>query len=173
MSNNPKNQMIPDWQRKQMSDAYFANVPAGLKHKQAISMQEGRQVPVKRIPRSAYKTFLEHAHPVAASPPAMLMTQVPSAVLGEPGPDGQRAITGPGTNDGHDHTATFDASGNGATDEVDGHTHLVRSFVVAPAQSPDDTEFHDHPGILMPASGTEPQSAYDGQVHSHDGVDGV
>ena len=150
------------WQRKIVRDAALSKVPVGLR--QQIE-QERRSGPVKQ-PKSIYQKMREMttAGLGSVSPRPMLVTQVPATEIVPDEGYGIEAITSPGTDDGHEHVACYDAAGNGETDEVEGHCHSIRSFQVVPYQDPAGIGSHGHPGLLPRSSVATDAEKYTGEL---------
>jgi len=91
---------------------------------------------------------------------ASMITPKPMFVMTEPAteviPDqmGHGSVTSSGTNNGHTHMAYYDDVGNGTTSVDDGHSHVIRSFMVGDYQTGDGGKSHGHPGPLPRAEDT-------------------
>lgn len=125
------------------------NKPSFLKKKAepetGTAKKAGQSSKSDKSPKKAVTEIMTGAMG-AVSPRPMLVTQVPGTELA--GDLGYSATTSPDTGNGHTHTAYYDEAGNGYTSEEGGHSHTVRSFMVAPYQSPDGSYVSEHSELL-------------------------
>lgn len=136
--------------RKQVLDAHNSLVPPSLKHQQA---EDQKGIPEQK---SMYERIRETTMSVAlgsVSPKPMLQSVVPGVEVA-PTTYPYKALTAPADTDGHVHMAYYDEAGNGETDMIENHTHIVRSFVITPSTDLGDCPVHTHPGLLPQGGAT-------------------
>jgi len=119
--------MPAEWALKQMRQDYLNRIPYGLRQQMGI-------------------TEATIAAGMTPMPAPMLVGSAP----GNEDAGGMGIPTSPGGSDNHVHVAVIDAAGNGSTQMAGNpsHSHIVRSFVVAPWQDVTGQYAHDHPGQL-------------------------
>ncbi len=137
----------------------------GLPKAFLIKKKDGNGEPATGVSKAAEK--MKEATTSAfimSTPRPMLVTQIPGTEVMPTAASGHMSSTSPDSRDGHTHKAYYDDAGNGYTSEDNGHTHTIRSFMVAPTQDSAGTYYSDHPGTLSKDHILEPTPPYTGEL---------